>query len=119
MKYFDVSGCRNITDKTLEQLSKHLGKFVKEDGQTAQNCSMRVRCSFIEDLEDSQARKVCFQCSFYKNNRALQTLRLSGCYKITNQGLRLVTVLFCLQTLLNYLMALMLATKFFALENAF
>jgi len=60
LQYLDVSGCRNMTDKMLLKLSSALGK------------------------------KICKCKSKSDNNitlRRLKTLRLSGCYKITDLGL--------------------------------
>ncbi|XP_057296760.1 F-box/LRR-repeat protein 5-like [Hydractinia symbiolongicarpus] len=70
LQYLDVSGCKNVTDKTLIKLSIALGKSKKEGFYRQKDCCKKV----------------------YKNTsseiRRLHTLRLSGCYQITDAGLR-------------------------------
>ena len=81
LQHLDVSGCKNITDKTLFKLSSSLGKLPAESG--------------ISDIEDSSCD--CHtSCSCGKLSsttpktvkRGLVYLGLSGCYQITDAGLR-------------------------------
>ena len=72
LKYLDVSGCRGITDKTLTKLSQALGK---PSTPTCDACTCGLQNTHTS----------------YNNNasKSLEILRLSGCYKITDVGLRL------------------------------
>ena len=81
LQHLDVSGCKNITDKTLFKLSSSLGKLPAGSG--------------ISDIEDSSCD--CHtSCSCGKLSsttpetvkRGLVYLGLSGCYQITDAGLR-------------------------------
>ena len=81
LQHLDVSGCKNITDKTLFKLSSSLGKLPADSG--------------ISDIEDSSCD--CHtSCSCGKLSsttpktvkRGLVYLGLSGCYQITDAGLR-------------------------------
>lgn len=60
LQYFDISGCKNITDKVLIKLSSALGK----------------------------KPTTFFDGQLLYEGRQLKTLRLSGCYRITDNGLR-------------------------------
>lgn len=83
LQHLDVSGCKNITDKTLFKLSSSLGKLPVGSG--------------ISDIEDSSCDCHTF-CSCGKListginpetvKRGLIYLGLSGCYQITDAGLR-------------------------------
>ena len=81
LQLLNVSGCKNITDKTLFKLSSSLGKLPVGSG--------------ISDIEDSSCD--CHtQCSCGKlisitpetAKRGLVYLGLSGCYQVTDAGLR-------------------------------
>lgn len=81
LQHLDVSGCKNITDKTLFKLSSSLGKLPVGSG--------------ISDIEDSSCD--CHTlCSCGKlisvtpetAKRGLVYLGLSGCYQVTDAGLR-------------------------------
>ena len=63
LRYLDVSGCINITDKMLLKLTSAIGKA---------KCKCRN-----QDTSSGEQKLV----------RQLHTLRLSGCYKITDAGL--------------------------------
>ena len=78
LEHLDVSGCKNITDKTLVKLSSAL---VKKTGG-------------ISDIEDSGCECLS-KCGCSKRNKeyllpqkGLVYLGLSGCYQITDTGLR-------------------------------
>ena len=81
LQHLDVSGCKNITDKTLFKLSSSLGKLPVGSG--------------ISDIEDSgcDCHTVC-SCGQVINitpetaKRGLVYLGLSGCYQVTDAGLR-------------------------------
>jgi len=69
LKYLDVSGCPGITDKSLVKLSTSIGKIT-----TTNTCAS---CTCAQQPVDSPTQM-----------RQLETLRVSGCYKITDTGLR-------------------------------
>ena len=78
LEHLDVSGCKNITDKTLVKLSSALVK----------------KTSGISDIEDSGCECLS-KCGCTKRNKeyllpqkGLVYLGLSGCYQITDTGLR-------------------------------
>lgn len=78
LRHFDVSGCKNITDKTLVKLSASIGKMITK------RC-----CGSLCQEKVVPAKSFNTRLSPKKNqSRQLQTLRLSGCYKITDVGLR-------------------------------
>lgn len=67
LKHLDVSGCKNITDKMLNKLSTSIGK-------------LNTPCSSCNCARKNNDERV--------EARLLHTLRLSGCYQITDAGLR-------------------------------
>lgn len=88
LEHLDVSGCKNITDKTLFKLSSSLGKLPVGSG--------------ISDIEDSSCdchticscgRLISTGITPETAKRELVYLGLSGCYQITDAGLRSVITL--------------------------
>jgi len=77
LKHLDLSGCVWITDKTLIKLASLYSKPSKSERGT--KCS---DCTCMKKQEDSS------ESSKYKSLQGLECLRLSGCYKITDVGLR-------------------------------
>lgn len=81
LRYLDVSGCKSITDKTLAKLASSLEK-------------MNSSVSDIEESEcnDYHSHCVCRQnsknVSTVRNKKGLEYLALSGCYQVTDDGLR-------------------------------
>ncbi|XP_068713372.1 F-box/LRR-repeat protein 5-like isoform X1 [Montipora foliosa] len=81
LQYLDVSGCKNITDKTLFQLSSSLGKLPSSDGISDiedNSCDCHTSCSCVHKIS------VVPELS----RRGLVHLGLSGCYQVTDAGLR-------------------------------
>ncbi|KAK3746036.1 hypothetical protein QZH41_012980 [Actinostola sp. cb2023] len=78
LRVLDLSGCKLITDKTLTRLSTALGRFTAntdiEEGMYEN--TLTCGCMVEYPYESNTAR-----CS-------LQYLSLSGCYHITDEGLR-------------------------------
>lgn len=81
LKYLDVSGCKSITDKTLIKLASSLEKAN----------------SSVFDIEESECNDCHSHCVCGQNSknaptatikRGLEYLALSGCYQITDEGLR-------------------------------
>ena len=105
MKYLDVSGCTGITDKTLLKLSSFYGKASRaerKDGGACQNCncSRKTERSPLHGSSEAVNKKHV--------TRKLECLRLSGCYKITDEGLRYVLSLqFMLRLMLMPLLVIM------------
>ena len=77
LKYLDLSGCIGITDKTLIKLSSFYGKTSKSE-----RGSKCADCHCVKPKEEST------EVSRSKSLKGLECLRLSGCYKITDVGLR-------------------------------
>ncbi|XP_066921855.1 F-box/LRR-repeat protein 5-like [Clytia hemisphaerica] len=88
MKYLDVSGCRGITDKTLIKLSTALGSK-KSSSNACSNCTCFQQQRIVGDKSPPSPRQP----------KQLEILRLSGCFKITDAGLRALTKHGCLQRL--------------------
>ena len=81
LQYLDVSGCKNITDKTLFQLSSSLGKLPASDGISDiedNSCDCHTSCSCVH--KSSVVPE--------SSRRGLVHLGLSGCYQVTDAGLR-------------------------------
>ena len=77
LKHLDVSGCVGITDKTLVKLTSVHGKPSKWDrGSKCADCNCQKQTG--DSSENSKHRLLS----------GLECLRLSGCYKITDDGLR-------------------------------
>ncbi|KXJ10444.1 F-box/LRR-repeat protein 5 [Exaiptasia diaphana] len=75
LSVLDLSGCKLITDKTLARLSEALGQFTVDTDIEEENT---LTCGCM--VEQSRASRTA-RCS-------LRYLSLSGCYQITDQGLR-------------------------------
>ncbi|EDO46197.1 predicted protein [Nematostella vectensis] len=77
LKTFDVSGCSNLTDKALVSLSSALGEATSnadiEEGRC--DCTAACKCSKVDEQN-------------LQGKRTLRYLSLSGCYQLTDAGLR-------------------------------
>ena len=81
LQHLDVSGCKNITDKTLFKLSSSLGKLpvgsgVSDIEDSSCDCHTQCSCGKLISLTPETAK------------RGLVYLGLSGCYQVTDAGLR-------------------------------
>ncbi|XP_065067234.1 F-box/LRR-repeat protein 5-like [Rhopilema esculentum] len=88
LKYLDVSGCTRITDKTLMKLSTFYNKSSKSEKKSTGRCN-DCSCYLRKELKDAShpSRPPSAGCK-PKSLKGLECLRLSGCYKITDMGLR-------------------------------
>ena len=81
LQHLDVSGCKNITDKTLFKLSSSLGKLPVGSGisdieDSSCDCHTLCSCGKLDSISPVTVK------------RGLVYLGLSGCYQVTNSGLR-------------------------------
>ena len=76
-----MSGCKNVTDKVLIKLSMALGKNTK-----TLSCKKNTECCLQYKAFNNGS--ISNKLINIENIRQLKTLRLSGCFKITDVGLR-------------------------------
>ncbi|XP_031565949.1 F-box/LRR-repeat protein 5-like [Actinia tenebrosa] len=76
LKVLDLSGCKLLTDKTLNKLSSSLGQYTSKTDIEEGVHEYTLTCGCMADYYPSNISR----CS-------LQFLSLSGCYQITDAGL--------------------------------
>eukprot|EP00794_Sanderia_malayensis_P006214 gene6214-6930_t len=91
LKYIDMSGCTGITDKTLLKLSSLYGRTLRAERKAGcPNCTCKM--SQPPPQGSAEQRQITAMGDATQRHRAsaklLECLRLSGCYKITDDGLR-------------------------------